>query len=201
MTRRDKGATLRLLNILEPCWSNGRIEYEIQERRLPWRGHVQGRGDVASNTIKPDWTVAAVDRDSNEMTLIWLDGDSDIVEAVEVSPPRSDRDNLPPTAAPPAPEAPPPAPEAPPPAPEASPPAAALAQSKNVSEEALRHCIREIMADHAEKLPDRPPPDEGAVHREMEDRLGARIQRDRVRQVLNEHPRFKLPVGRPRKDA
>jgi hypothetical protein len=77
---------MRSLSELEPSWSNGRIEDEVQQRRLPWRGYVQGQGDVTSNTIKPnaDWTVVRVDRDSSTMNLIWLDGDAAIVEAVKV---------------------------------------------------------------------------------------------------------------------
>jgi hypothetical protein len=81
-------------------------------------------------------------------------------------------------------------------------PASEAASAKKVSEAALRQCLQDIVDDHAKHRPDSPPPDEEALHTELEQRLGATLERDRVRNVRNEvAPDFKLRVGRPRKTA
>jgi hypothetical protein len=73
---------------------------------------------------------------------------------------------------------------------------------KKVSEAALRNCLLAIVAEHAKLPPNSLPPDEETLHADLERRLGAQLERDRVRRVRNEHaPQFKRRVGRPRKDA
>jgi hypothetical protein len=73
---------------------------------------------------------------------------------------------------------------------------------KKVSEAALRNCLLAIVAEHAKLPPNSLPPDEETLHADLERRLGAQLERDRVRRVRNEHaPQFKRQVGRPRKDA
>jgi hypothetical protein len=71
---------------------------------------------------------------------------------------------------------------------------------KKVSDAALRRCLSGIVSDHKEDQPDSPPPDEETLHSELERRLEAPLERDRVRRVRNEvAPEFKLPRGRPRR--
>ena len=75
-------------------------------------------------------------------------------------------------------------------------------EPKKVSTAALRKCLLAIVDEHAKKPPGTLPPDEDTLLKELERRLGAPLERDRVRQVRNQHaPQFKRRVGRPRKDA
>jgi hypothetical protein len=85
------------------------------------------------------------------------------------------------------------------PAPSANAPAASPAPSRKVSEADVRDALLAIVAEHP---PGSPPPDEEALHTELERRLDAEVQRDRVRQARDDYaPQFKRPVGRPRKGA
>jgi hypothetical protein len=85
------------------------------------------------------------------------------------------------------------------PAPSVSAPAAAPAPPKKVSEADLRKALLEIVEEHP---PGSPPLDEENLHKKVEGRLGAQLARDRVLAARNEvASHFKLPVGRPRKNA
>jgi hypothetical protein len=204
MSGRDKDATWHWLDDArrEPGWPRGRILDEIKARRLPWRGYVSGMGFVTSDAFYafyPDGSIEKVtaDWDGNELIIVVLDNQfhPHTVEGVEVLLPTdaSRASSAPPAEAPSAPSAP-------------------FAPSRNkVSNADMRDCLLAIIKDHADgKLIVRdaviprgsPPLDEETLQKEMEHRLDARLERDRVRELRDNHaPHFKLPVGRPRKST
>jgi hypothetical protein len=87
--------------------------------------------------------------------------------------------------------------DAPPPAaasPEATAPAQPAPAQKKVSEAALQACLLSIVKEHPAGTP---PPEEAALHEELERRLKAPLARDRVRDARDRvAPNFKLPRGR-----
>jgi hypothetical protein len=84
------------------------------------------------------------------------------------------------------------------PAPPANAPPATPAH-KNVSEADLRKTLLQIVEEHPQ---DRPPLDEEKLWTVVEKRLDAPVSRERVLGTRDQvAPHFKLPVGRPRKNA
>jgi hypothetical protein len=85
------------------------------------------------------------------------------------------------------------------PAPSADASAASPAPPRKVSEAELRQCILSIAEAHP---PGTPPLSDKSLHKKAEGRLGVTLARDRVLLARDEvAPHFKLPVGRPRKNA
>lgn len=92
MTGRDKNATWRSLDETSrvPGWPKGRIWDEIDNRRLPFRGYVQGIGNVTGDTldtlINPDWMIGEIHVADNTMVVFWQDrnGTGELIEGVEV---------------------------------------------------------------------------------------------------------------------
>jgi hypothetical protein len=177
VTGRDKDATWCSLGVhcRKLGWSKARALYELQQG-LPCR------------TVPPlppgysiDWHNPAhnLNVETSDLTLILgvFDGPGPdlgfdtLTVSIEVLPP----------------------PDAP------SLPAAAVvvASSRKVSEAELRNCI---LALEGERPND--PPDEEELWTEVERRLDATVSRDRIRQARDEiAPEWKLPPGRPRKNA
>jgi hypothetical protein len=73
--------------------SEAEIEDDILNRRLPFRGYVQGRGRVSSvplagwTTLEPDWAIERLYGDDRKLSLMWLKAEPALVEGVEVLPP------------------------------------------------------------------------------------------------------------------
>jgi hypothetical protein len=181
MTRRDKDATWRWLD--DACrargWSEGAIEDGIEQRYLRFRGYVQGVGGVSSDTLEADWTIAKMSADDRKLSVFWLDGKLGIVIIQNVKV-------LLPT-------------DAEVPAPAADAPAASPAPPRKVSEADVLKTVRAIVETHP---PGSPPLNEESLHKELENRLGAPVARDRFLAARDAvAPDFKLPVGRPRKSA
>ena len=174
-----------------PGWSKGKITDGIEGRknadgtevppRIPWRRYSQEQGkDVTSETFKPDFTIVTgkVDWDNSELPVFWLDGDSDIIEEVEILLPRADAEV---------------------PAPSADAPAASPAPPRTVSEAALRVAVQVIAENHP---PGALPLDEETLHRQVETKLGVQVSRERFLAARDDvAPHFKRRVGRPRKNA
>jgi hypothetical protein len=77
--------------------------------------------------------------------------------------------------------------------------AAGISAPKKVSEAALRECLRGIVKDHP---PGRRPLSEKKLHAELERRLEAPVERNRVRNARKVYaPQWVNPRGRPRKSA
>ena len=76
---------------------------------------------------------------------------------------------------------------------------ATLPEPKKISEADLHRCILDIVEKHP---PNTPPLAEETLISEVENRLGAPLPRERIQAARNKvAPHFKLPVGRPRKNA
>jgi hypothetical protein len=78
-------------------------------------------------------------------------------------------------------------------------PAASPAAPRAVTSAALRRAVLKFAEEHSAGGPLLA---EGALHEELERRLGAKFGRDRLRQALKDYaPQLKLDVGKPRKKA
>jgi hypothetical protein len=176
VTGRDKDATWRTLGTLcrELDWRRQRLLYELQNGRVPYR------------TVPPghvvDWhrprVLRSLDIEASEVTIVVLD--RRLTVGIEVLPPGAPAD-------------------AEVPALSANAPSASPVPPRKVSEAELRKALLAIVEEHP---PGSPPLDEESLHKKVEGRLGAPVARERVLAARNEvAPHFKLPVGRPRKNA
>jgi hypothetical protein len=190
MTRRDKDATWQTLGTLcrERDWSRPRLIQELQNglrhrtipegREIDWhKPSVLRSLDVEASTV----TFGHVEVSGGEgnYSPLFVGYVRETV-GIEVLPPGAPADA-----------------EAP--APPAIAPAASSAPPRKVSEAVVRAAVLAIAEEHP---PGSPPLDEESLHKEVERRLGARLARDRVLAARDEvAPHFRLPVGRPRKNA
>src|SRR5262245_42025526 len=94
MTGRDTRATWVPLDqaCRAPGCSEGWIEDEIENRRLPFRGYIRGEGDVTTESpppsgralLEPDWTIAMLYGAACKLSLMWLNREPAMVEGVQV---------------------------------------------------------------------------------------------------------------------
>jgi len=178
VARRDKDATWRKLGTLcrELDWSRSRLIHELQ-RGLRYRTFPE---DHAINWDDPAVRLA-LDVEASTLprgyaSVLGLANSWTIQEAIgiEVLPP-----------------------DAPPHS--ANAPAASQVPPRKVSEADVRKALLAIVEEHP---PGSSPLDEESLCSEVERRVGAQLARDRVLAARNDvAPHFKLPVGRPRKNA
>jgi hypothetical protein len=184
---RDKDATWRTLGTLcrERDWSRPRLFRELQNglrtRTFP-EGHVINWHDL---NVRHALNVEASTLPFGYVSASGM-GTADSSWAIqepigiEVLPPDAPADA-----------------EAP--APPANAPAASPAPPKKISEADVRDAVLAIVREHPQGSP---PLDEGSLHKEVERRVEMPLARERVLAARNEvAPHFKLPVGRPRKNA
>jgi hypothetical protein len=189
VTRRDMDATWRTLGTLcrELDWSKRRLIHELcnglRYRTIPEGYVIEWDNDFlwpylnveASEISVPYGLYAAGVAPPPPKTRAGLD--QGLTLGIEVLPPT----------------------DAEVPVPSASAPAAPPALPRKVSEADLRKAVLAIVEEHP---PGSRPPDEESLHEEVERRVGAQLARDRVLAARDKvAPHFKLPVGRPRKNA
>jgi hypothetical protein len=184
---RDKDATWRSVGTLcrERSWSQQHLIYEL-EKGLPyrtdppgwkvkWGSHLWPYFNVgASKLLVPPGGlrgIAPPPSTKHSDLLTW-----GVNLRIEVLPPDAEM-----------------------PAPSENAPAASPAPARKVSEADLRNALRAIVEEHP---PGSPPLDEESLRKKVEKRLGTELARDRILATRDEvAPHFKLPVGRPRKNA